>query len=158
MIISNPVNLAPLLAQMQSSLEAKLNANSENVTQVIETVQTRIDTLDSKSAQIASDVLKVNSEVQTINEHTSTELSKLPTSAIKNIYKGVVRIPKYAREELVTIPIVNVDKTIVRVTGSQLPHGFDLTIDNKSTVKVRVVNDSTYSRIYDVYWEVIELV
>jgi len=139
--------ITPLLNAMREALEAKTQSEAEatregvagvksdvahvqEATQAartdIATVKSDVDDLTTVNGQISTEVLAINAhtstEIANANAYTSSELSKLPKSAIKNIYRGRTTY-KNGETGQITIPTVNTKKTVVNLLSIVSTYG-----------------------------------
>lgn len=133
MIISNPQNLAPVLAAMRAELKADMDALTLGVQQsnssLAQTMATEFDAITAVNGEIST-------EVQAINAHTTSELGNLSLSPIKNIY----RISSTANSANITIPEVNVDKTVINSCREQKNGYVGAVLENSTTVSISAYN------------------
>ncbi|WP_045392478.1 hypothetical protein [Vibrio rotiferianus] len=179
MILNNPQDLSPILAAMRAELKGDLdtlaqrvqNSNAELAQAVSTDTQNVIDGVNALSVVNG----EINSEVKAINGHTtqevvnartltSSELSKIPTSAIKNIYRGRTYYTSGETGQI-TIPSVNMSKTVVNLLSIVSTFG-DYNgnpqerwgwLELISANKLQHHFDKTYSSTpHYISWEVIE--
>lgn len=143
MIISNPQNLAPVLAAMRAELKADMDALTLGVQQsnssLAQTMATEFDAITAVNGEISTEVQAINTHTTSVitdakaaiisntdsevamakntivtsnNNHTTAEISKLPTGAVKSVHRIYTK-----GNGSHSIPAVNLNKTIVNLAS-----------------------------------------
>ncbi|WP_046030543.1 hypothetical protein [Vibrio vulnificus] len=179
MIIVNPQDLTPMLsalktelsqemAQLSQSVQVSNDALSQSVAANNGLVITEIEALSVVNGEISTEVQAINAHttnaVDTAKAAISQDVNLIPKSPIKNIYRGRIYNTS-ASTGLITIPVVNMSKTVVNliasksmygsVTGDPVPNWMYLELINENTLKW---DDDKYrsSAVTHFSWEVIE--
>ncbi|PIB17219.1 hypothetical protein [Vibrio rotiferianus] len=137
MILNNPQDLAPILAAMRTELKGDLDSLAQSVqtsnTALAQTVSTDTQTVIDGVNALSVVNGEISTEVQAINAHTTqavTDLQQSVGTAVSNsenrikstvnnkaAIKKVHRLTVSAYTTSVTIPAVNINKTMINVSG-----------------------------------------
>lgn len=116
--------MQPLLDAMTKALEGKIQTTGRATQTALTSVKAEVNGVAADVAEVQTDVNdlttvngKISTDVQAINQHTDSALGALAVSPIKNIYRGVYHNSS-ANEATISIPAVNMDKTVVNMLSS----------------------------------------
>ncbi|WP_332398555.1 hypothetical protein [Vibrio metschnikovii] len=158
MIVSNPVNIQPFIDEMRNdlnrSLELMNSAHVETVNSLLTGLDNALEGITAINGEISTEVSAINSfTLSSLNEMKSSLLSSMnkDLTQVKNTVQSVsnsmsvfssvkriirMRVQTNGTNYAVTIPAVNVDKTLIVLSTS-------LASNVPSEIAVRLVNSNT---------------
>lgn len=156
--LGSMVNISKLLAAQTAAINAAVGndgiSTRNQLTASNNAVDARLDAITAANGQIATDVLA-------INEHTTTQLGELSTSAIKSIQRGTTYMTTNSSEGAISIAAVNTSKTVVNNLGgrgrlfNEKNARTGIYLKNETTLQWEKEDHENHQYIH---WEVIEYV